>query len=237
MPSLRAGDRAARVRGGDRVAGRAVPRAAGVRGGAPGAGGARGRRDRLLALLGQAAVVLRAHLWEAEPAASGARVPGRARAGRGGLPGLPARLRAGRATLARKARRRASRATSCAAGPSAARGGDYFSAAAAVPACRRARPDRRLPGAQAARGRPAARQIRQLARGRALPQGRRPLRAGPGKQAIARQDGGCGRGQHGRARAAPGRPRARRRLDGDGAHRAPAAASSRLRATLPLLRR
>ena len=112
-------------------------------------------------------------------------------------------------------------------------------AAADVPARRRARAHRRLPGAQAARGRPAARQVRQLARGRALPQERDPLRAPP--RAPGDREAGAGgrrRGEHRRDRAPPGGVRAGRRLDGDGAHRAaPEGAPAADAARLSLLRR
>ena len=99
--------------------------------------------------------------------------------------------------------------------------------------------DRRLPGAQAPRGRPAAGQVRQLARGRPLPQVGDPVRARP-RPGGDREAGARGRrrGQHRRDRASPGRVRAGRRVDGDRADR-PAAegAAAADAAALPLLRR
>ena len=61
-------------------------------------------------------------------------------------------------------------------------------------------------------------EVRQLARGRALPQVGRPLRAPP-RPRRDREAGPRGRrrGEHRRDRAAPGRARAGRRVDGDGA--------------------
>ena len=96
-------------------------------------------------------------------------------------------------------------------------------AAADVPARGRTRARGRLPGAQDPRGRSAAREVRQLARGRSLPQERDPVRAPP--RADGDLEAGLrrrGRGQHRRDRAPTGGLRAGRRLDGDGADRAPA---------------
>ena len=114
--------------------------------------------------------------------------------------------RRGAASRRRRRRRASPRDELRGAGLTNARGQRLLPAAADVPARRRARPDRRLPGAQAARGRPAAGQVRQLARGRALPQVGDPLRPPPGadrdREAGARRRR---RGEHRRDRAAPGR--------------------------------
>ena len=94
-------------------------------------------------------------------------------------------------------------------------------AAPDVPARRRARPGRRLPGAQAPRRRPVAGEVRELPRGRALPQVGDPLRPSPraaGDREERPRD--RGRGKHRRDRAAAGRARAGRRVDGHSAHRA-----------------
>ena len=96
-----------------------------------------------------------------------------------------------------------------------------------------------FPGAPPARGRPAARQVRQLTRGRALPQERDPLRPPPRPRGDREAGaGGRRRGKHRRDRAPPGQLQAGRRVDGDGADGA-AAAGARPpdAAPLPLLRR
>ena len=112
-------------------------------------------------------------------------------------------------------------------------------AAHRLPALRRARPRARLPGAQAARGRPAAGEVRQLAGERPVPEGRDPVRPRPRPRGD-REAGPRGRrrGKHRRDRAAPGRARAGRRVDGHRAHRpAPAAALAADAEPLALLRR
>ena len=144
---------------------------------------------------------------------------------RGDLPRVPARPRA-RRQHARRARRarRASRADELrAAGLDAPARRRLLPAAARVPARRRARPRGRLPGAAAARGRPAAGEVRQHARVGALPQGLAALRA----RQVARRDRARRprvrrRGEHRRDRAAAGGLRAGGRVDGHGAHRAAA---------------
>ena len=82
--------------------------------------------------------------------------------------------------LARRRSRRASRGTSCAPpGSTNARGNDYFPQRLMFPL---ADARGRVVGFQARklrRGRPAAREVRELARGRALPQVGDPLRAPP----------------------------------------------------------
>ena len=75
----------------------------------------RKRRDRLHAVLDQAAVVLRAAPVGVGRRRAGARVPREPRARRAGLPRVPARALAGERSRGRRRRRRASRATSCAA--------------------------------------------------------------------------------------------------------------------------
>ena len=138
----------------------------------------RRRAERLRALLERAAEFYARVLWDSDAGARGARVPRVAWARRGGLPRVPARLRAGRgeARVARAAgglhaggaaRRRARE-------PPRQR---LLPAPHRLPARGRARPRARLSGAEAPRRRPAAGEVRQLARGRAVPQGRSPLRA------------------------------------------------------------
>ena len=78
---------------------------------------------------------------------------------------------AGARSRGRRARR-ASRATSCAPPGSRTAAAATTSSGASLPARRRARPRARLPGPAAPRGRPAAGEVRELAGGRALPQGR-----------------------------------------------------------------
>ena len=203
---VRPRDREPRLRRGGRVAGRAVPRQPRVRGDLAAARGVAeaarpaARRPRA------GGVVLRAPPLGDGGRCAGARVPREPRARRTGLPRVPARSLAGERARAegaaegvharRAARRRADQRARL----------RLFPAAPDVPARRRARPDRRLPGAQAPRGRSAEGQVRQLARGRALPQVRDPVRPQPrpdgDREAGARR---CRRGQHRRDRAAPGR--------------------------------
>ena len=153
------------------------------------------------------------------------RLPRRARPRRGDLPRVPARARA-RRQHARRARRprRASRADELrAAGLDAPARRRLLPAAARLPARRCARARGRLPGAAAARGRPAAREVRQHARVGALPQGLAALRARQvARRDLARRPRVRRRGQHRRDRAAPGGLRAGRRVDGHRAHRAAA---------------
>ena len=159
-----------------------------------------------------------------------ARLPRRARPRRGDLPRVPARARA-RRQHARRARRREKGFTAeelRAAGLTRQRGDDYFQRRLVFPLADARGRVRRLPGAAAARGRPAAGEVREHARVGALPQGLAALRARQG----ARRDRARGprvrrRGEHRRDRAAAGGLRARRRVDGHGAHRAAAARARR----------
>ena len=177
---LRPRDGAARLRRRDRVARRPLPRAARVRGDPR-----RSRRRSAAAASGcsrcstQAAAFYERYLWESQAGEPRPRLPRGPRPRRGGLPRVPARARARRDDArAQGASRRASRARSSpAAGLVNRRGQRLLLAAADLPARRRARPRGRLPGAEAARRRSAAGEVRQLARGRALPQVARPLRA------------------------------------------------------------
>ena len=174
----------------------------------------RRRRERLLELLDAAASFYERYLWDSQ-AGSLARDY---LAGRGLGEEVCREYRLGLAlggtTLTRKALERGfTREELVAAGLINRRGNDYFFAPAALSARRRARPRARLPGAQAARGRSAAREVRQLAGGRAVPQRRPALRARP----CARRDREAGtrgrrRGEHRRARAAAGGHRAGRRV-------------------------
>ena len=177
----------------------------------------RKRRDRLHEVLDQAAAFYERHLWETE---AGAPVRGRtssragsarrsaASSGSGSRPAWASR---------RKRSRRASRGRAPRGGPDKRAGQRLLPPPADVPTGGCPRPDRRLPGAQASRGRSAARQVRQLARGGALPQVGDPVRA-----PLARRDREAGardrrRGQHRRDRASPGRARAGCRLHGNSA--------------------
>ena len=83
----------------------------------------RKRRDRLHAVLDQAAVVLRAAPVGVGRRRAGARLPGEPRPRRAGLPGVPARALARERPRGEGAGRRASRARSCAAPASRTRAG------------------------------------------------------------------------------------------------------------------
>ena len=149
------------------------------------------------ALLDQAATFYERYLWDSQ-AGSLARDY---LAGRGLGEEICREFRLGLAlggnTLARKAPRRASPPRSCAPpGSTRQRGDDYFQRRLALPARRRARPRARLPGAAAARGRPAAREVRQHARVGALPQG------------LGRSTGSTRRAPRSRARTARASSRA-----------------------------
>ena len=97
-------------------------------------------------------------------------------------------------------------------------------AAADVPARRRARSGTRLPGEEAERRRSSPRQVRELARGRPLPQGVDPVRPPP-REAGDLQAGlrGGRRGEYRRHRTSPGGVRAGSGVHGNGAHGAAAA--------------
>ena len=143
--------------------------------------GSRGRGEVLRALpVGLAGRVVRP------------RLPGGTRARRACLPRVPARLGARRLDArtegAREGLHRGGAAGGRAHGLARRR---LLSAPAAVPAHRPARPRARLSGAAPARGRPAARQVRQHGRVRAVHEGRGRLRARPGRAAIAREDRAC----------------------------------------------
>ena len=143
-------------------------------------------------LLEQAAAFYERYLWESQRGRARARLPRRragsarrsaASSGSGSRPAAR-RSRAKARERGLHARRAARRP-----GSSTRRGNDYFPPRLMFPLADAPRPRRRLPGAQAARGRPAARQVRQLARGRALPQGRRSSTGSTSPApAIAKQD-------------------------------------------------
>ena len=190
----------------------------------PGEDARRQRRKRLYELLDQAATFYERLLWDS-PGGSLARDY---LAGRGLREEVCREFRLGLAPggglLTRKAREKGFTADELhAAGLSGARGDDFFQRRLLFPARRRARPRRRLPGAAAARGRPAESEVRQHARIGALRQGGRGLRARQG--ARGDREGGPRlrrRGEHRRDRVAPGRIQARRRVHGNGAHRSTA---------------
>ena len=182
---------------------------------------ARKRRERLFALLDQAATFYERTLWDSEAG-------GMARdylKGRGLAEDACRAFRLGLAlggdTLARKALAKGfTREELRAAGLTRQRGDDYFSAPAPLPARRRARAGARLPGAPALRRRPAEGEVREHARVGALPQGLGRLRA---RQGAGRDRAGGSRvhrrGQHRRDRPAPGGARAGGREHGHGADR------------------
>ena len=123
--NVRPRDRGPRLRRRDRVAGRAVPCPARVRGGSPVADEARKRRERLFAVLDQAASFFERHLWEA-PRGARARVSREPRSRRGDLEGVPARPLTG-GGLAAKAREKGFTTEELrAAGLTNQRGNDYF---------------------------------------------------------------------------------------------------------------
>ncbi len=205
----------------------------------PAADAERRRRERLYALLDQAAAFYERLLWDSDAGA-----PARDYlASRGLSEDVCREFRLGLSprgsTLARKAAEKGFDA-------SRARGGRtrhaprrrLLPAAADVPAHRSARTRDRLPGEEAARGRSAARQVRQLAGERAVPQVERALRPQPrAGRDLEAGPGARGRGQHRRDRASPGRARTCRRVDGDGPDGAAAARARPVdAAALPLLR-
>ena len=204
----------------------------------PEADAQRRRRERLYALLDQAATFYERVLWTEsgkpvqEYLASRGLGEEACREFRLGL--SPAG-----ATLARRRRRRDSRRRSSPAqGSSRSRGTDYFQRRLMFPL---ADARGRVIGFQARKlhdDDPLKRQVRQLAGERALPQVARPLRAAP--RAAGDHEGGSRdrrRGKHRRDRAPAGRSQAGRRLDGNRADRAAAArALAADAAPLPLLR-
>ena len=178
-------------------------------------------------------------LWDGEAGAPVREYLAVARARRGDREGVPARALAGSRPRREGAGAGVHDRRAADGRAREPRAGTTTSPAADVPPRRRARQHPRLPGAQAARRRPAPRQVRELAGERALPQGQRPLRAPP-REAGDREAGPRRRrrGQHGRDGAPAGRLRAGGRVDGHGAD---GAAAPRARpaheAALPLLRR
>ena len=181
-------------------------------------------------------------LWESSGGAVARELPRGSRARRGGLPRVPARAsRPGGPTLAREGARAGVHARRAAgAGLVNRRGNDYFSRRLMFPLADARGRVRRLPGAEAARGRPAARRSTST-RPRATSSGRATLLYGLdlARAAIAKQDRAVDRrGQHRRDRAAAGGLRAGRRRDGHGAHRAHLRELGRLtRSLCALLRR
>ncbi len=166
----------------------------------------RRRRERLHALLDQAASFYERHLWE-----TAAGEPVRAYLESRGLSEPACRefrlgLSPGRGLAAKAEEKGFTRDELRRAGLTNARGNDYFPAAADVPARGCTRPNRGVPGTEAARGRPSPGQVREFTGGRALPQVGDPLRAPP-RASCDCQAGTRGgrRGQHRRNRAPPGR--------------------------------
>ena len=154
---VRPRDGGPRLRRRDRVARRAVPRPARVRGELAGAGRRAQAARAALRAARPGGGVLRAHALGVRGRVVRARLPQGPRPGRGGLPRVPARARARRrharpqgAREGLHARRAARRR------PHAAARRRLLRAPAALPARRRARPRARLPGAQALRRRSAA---------------------------------------------------------------------------------
>ena len=184
---------------------------------------ARRRRERLTALLDQATAYFERVLWDTE--AGG---PVREYLASRGLGEEIAReFRLGLSPgvgLVAKARERGFTADEIrAAGLANQRGNDYFPFRLMFPLADARGRDRSVPGAAAPGRRPAERQVRQHAGERALQEGQRPVRP-PLRASHDRQAGPRDRrrGQHRRDRAAAGRGRAGRRVDGHRAHREPA---------------
>ena len=236
---LRPRDREPRFRRRGRVAGRALPHRARVRGvvAAAGGGAEAARPAPRCARPGRR--VLRAAPLGDGCGCRGPRVPRVARPRRADRARVPARALAGAWTHGQGARGRVHDRRAPVGRPRERARERLLPVPVDVPARRRARADRRLPGAPAARGRPAARQVRQLAGEPALPQERDPVRAAS-RPDRDRQAGACrrGRGEHRRDRAQAGGVRAGGRVDGDGADRAAVeGARAPDAAALPLLRR
>ena len=122
-----------------------------------------------LALLEQAASYYERVLWESAEGASRASTSRRGTSARRFAASSGSGSRPGAGRWRRRRARRASRPSSPRPGWSRPRQ-RRLPGPADVPARRRPRARARVPGAEAARGRSAARQVRQLARGRALPQ-------------------------------------------------------------------
>ena len=182
---------------------------------------ARKRRERLFALLDQAATFYERTLWDSEAG-------GMARdylKGRGLAEDACRAFRLGLAlggdTLARKALREGLHARGAARrGTDAAARRRLLLAPPPLPARRCARAGTRLPGAPSLRRRPAEGEVREHPRIGALPQGLGRLRA---RQGAGRDRAGGSRvhrrGQHRRDRPAPGGARAGGREHGHGADR------------------
>ena len=189
---------------------------------------ARRRKERLTQLLERATEFYERVLWDSEQGRVRARVPRVARPGRGGLPRVPARLRAGRRRRStRAALGRATRSDELlAAGLANRRGNDYFQRRLVFPLAD-------------ARGRVRGFQARKLHDDDPLqakyvnsPESdvfkKGDLLYGLDTRAAGDREAGPRgrrRGEHRRARAAPGGLRAGRRVDGHGAHRARSCAS------------
>ena len=200
---------------------------------------ARRRRERLYAVLDQTATYFERLLWDGDGAA-----PVREYlAGRGLGEEIAKEFRLGLSPgkgLADKARERGFTLDELkSAGLVTTRGSDYFPQRLMFPL---ADARGRVVGFQARKLReddPLERQVRELARRRSLPQERRSLRA-PSREGRDRQAGlrRSRRGEHRRDRAASGRLRTGRGVDGYGAHCATAArAGPNDQEAVPLLRR
>ena len=198
----------------DRVAGRALPHPARVRGDvAAGRGEARAPRAAALAPRAGGALLRALPLGVGRRRRVRVRVPGGARpAGRRSAASTGSGSRPGGAVLAEKARGQGLRAGRARRRrPRQPPRQRLLRRPARLPARRRARPRARLRRAPHARGRPHPGEVRELARGRALPQGLDRLRARP--RPGGDHEGGPRarrRGLHGRPRAPPGGARLRR---------------------------
>ena len=198
-------------------------------------------RDRLASLLERAAGFYERVLWESD-AGAGAReyLAGRGLR-RGGLPrssGSATRPAARRSASGLAAR--ATRATSCS--PRGSRTGVATTTSSGASSSRSPTGAAPCVGFQARKlhdDDPLQREVRQLARERPLPQGRRALR--PRSRPADDREGGPRRrrrGERRRDRAPAGRVPARRRVDGDRADRGAAAgARTADEAAVPVLRR
>ena len=183
------------------------------------------RRERLFALLDAGSVVLRADALGDGGRVVRARLPEGPRTRRGGVPRVPARVRA-RRRLARAQGAREGvhdrRAACRRADPAARR--RLLQPAAAVPAHRRARPRARLPGATSCfDDDPLPAKYVNTPESELFHKGSVVYGLDKARAAIAKRGPRLRRrGEHRRDRAPPGRLRAGRRVHGHGAHRAAA---------------
>ena len=201
--TLRPRDGRARLRRCDRVARRAVPGPARVRGELAAGGRVAPAARAAVRRARPGGGVLRAPSLGGRRRRAGSRVSREPRARRGDLEGVPARASRRVTGSPRKAREKGFTADELrAAGLTNQRGNDYFPPRLMFPLADARGQSDRLPGPEAPRRRPAEGQVRQLARERAVQEEQRPLRP-PSRAACDREAGPRRgrRGQHRRDRA------------------------------------